>query len=124
MGLSIGALLGGKIFMEQFSKRDRKEQYKNRVVTGGVYCIKCNGNGRMWIKSTKDLAGQKNKFEFFTSTNFCPEPGMNSEWKQYGAASFSFTVLEEINKGETQTNLEFAEDIRTLYDMWMEKQSV
>jgi hypothetical protein len=104
--------------MEQFSKRDRKEQYKNRVVTGGIYCIKCSGNGRTWIKSTKDLAGQKNKFEFFTSTNFCPEPGMNLEWKQYGANSFSFTVLE------TQTDQEFAEDIRTLYDMWMEKLSV
>ena len=49
---------------------------------------------------------------------------MNLEWKQYGANSFSFTVLEEINKGETQTDQEFAEDIRTLYDMWMEKQSV
>ncbi|MGF7143449.1 hypothetical protein HNQ56_001872 [Anaerotaenia torta] len=109
--------------MEQFSKKDRKEQYKTRLVTGGVYCIECSGNGRKWIKSTQDLAGQKNKFEFFVSTNLCPEPGMNSEWKQYGANSFSFTILEEINKGETQTDQEFAEDIHTLYDMWLEKQS-
>lgn len=109
--------------MEQFSKKEIKEQYKNRVVTGGVYCIECNGNGHKWIKSTKDLAGQKNKFEFFVSTDFCPEPGMHPEWKQYGAKTFSFTVLEEINKGDTQTDREFAEDIRILYDMWMEKQS-
>lgn len=109
--------------MEKLSKKEIKEQYKNRKVTGGIYCIKCNGNGRIWVKSTKDIAGQKNRFEFFVSTNFCPEPGMNPEWSQYGANSFSFAVLEEIEKGETQTDREFAEDIKLLYDMWMEKQS-
>ncbi|SHO45085.1 GIY-YIG nuclease family protein [Anaerocolumna xylanovorans] len=108
--------------MENFSKKEIKEQYKNRIVIGGVYCIKCNGNGRTWIKSTKDITGQINKLNFFVSTNSCPEPGMYSEWNQYGANSFSFTILEEIKKGETQTDREFAEDICVLYDMWMEKQ--
>jgi hypothetical protein len=122
VGLSIGSLNGRNKCMEQFSKKERKEQYKSRVVTGGVYCIKCDGNGRSWIKSTKDLAGQKNRFEFFVSTDYCPEPGMSFEWKQYGANSFSFTVLEKIDKGATQTDREFTEDIRTLYDLWMEKQ--
>lgn len=109
--------------MENLIKKDMKEQYKNRKVTGGVYCIKCNGNNRVWMKSTKDIAGQINKFEFFVSTNFCPEPSMHAEWKQYGAKSFSFEVLEELEKGETQSDKEFADDIRILYDMWIENQS-
>ncbi|MDF2485962.1 MAG: hypothetical protein K0R46_2130, partial [Herbinix sp.] len=59
--------------MDKLSKKEIKEQYKNRTVIGGVYCIKCNGSGRKWIKSTKDITGQINKFEFFVSTNLCPE---------------------------------------------------
>ncbi len=99
-------------------KKDRKEQYRNRKVTGGIYSITCSGNGRVWIKSTKDITGQMNKFEFFVSTNFCPEPSMNQEWNKFGAASFSIEILEELEKGETQTDKEFADDIKVLYEMW------
>ena len=108
--------------MEKLSKKELQEQYKNRIVIGGVYCIECNGNGRRWIKSTKDIAGQKNRFEFFISTNCCPEPSMSTEWNQYGAKTFSFVVLDEIKKGETQTEREFTEDIEVLLKMWIEKQ--
>lgn len=106
--------------MERLSKKEIKEQYKNRVVAGGVYCIKCGGSGRKWIKSSPDLAGQINKFEFFVSTNSCPEPAMSSDWKQYGADTFSIEILEKLEKSETQTDKEFADDIRVLYDMWIE----
>lgn len=107
--------------MEKLSKRELKENYKNRTVIGGVYCIKCNANGHMWIKSTTDLMGQKNKFEFSISAHSCLEPQMYKEWNQYGADSFSFVILEEIKKGETQTEREFADDIDILLEMWTEK---
>lgn len=106
--------------MERLSKKEIKEQYKNRVVAGGVYCIKCSGSGRKWIKSSPDLAGQINKFEFFVSTNSCPEPAMRSDWNQYGAEAFSISVLEKLEKKETQSDEEFADDIRALYEMWLE----
>lgn len=108
--------------MESLSKKELKEHYKNRSVVGGVYCIKCNGNGRTWLKSTKDLEGQKNRFQFFVSTNTCPEPSMLADWKQYGANSFSIVILEELKKGDTQSDREFADDISVLLDMWLEKQ--
>jgi hypothetical protein len=109
------------LLMEGYTKKDLQTQYKNRTVVGGIYSIKCNGNGQVWLKSTKDLQGQKNKFIFFTSTNSCPEPGMRSDWEAHGAASFSFTVLEEITKKETQTDREFNEDLKLLLEMWNEK---
>lgn len=106
--------------MEKHSRKELKEQYKNREVIGGVYCIKCNANGRMWIKSTKDMQSVKKRFEFFTETNTCPEMCMYAEWNQYGPETFSFAVLEELKKGETQTEREFSDDIDALLQMWIE----
>lgn len=106
--------------MEKLSKKELKEQYKNRVVSGGIYCIKCNANGRMWIKSTKDMQSAKKRFEFFIETNMCPEMCMFTEWNQYGSNTFSFVVLEELKKGETQTEREFSDDIDALLQMWIE----
>lgn len=108
--------------MDKFLKKELKEQYKNRTVIGGVYCIKCNSNGRQWIKSTMDMTGQKNRFDFSVSVDSCLEPSMRLEWTQYGAESFSFQILEEIKKGETQTEKEFADDVEALLEMWIEKQ--
>lgn len=95
------------------------EQYKNKRAVGGIYCIKCNANNRTWIKAARDLEGQKNRYEFFISTNTCPEPAMIGEWSQYGAESFTFDILEELKQGETQTEQEFTEDIEILLKIWM-----
>ena len=106
--------------MDPSKKRELKNGYKEKAVVGGIYRIQCNGNHRAWLKSTRNLSGQQNKFEFSLSINSCPEPGMRAEWVQYGAQSFSFTILEQIQKKETQTDQEFSEDIQILLNMWME----
>ncbi|NCB30242.1 MAG: GIY-YIG nuclease family protein [Clostridia bacterium] len=103
------------------NKKELKDLYKSRVIVGGVYRITCSGSGRTWLKSTKDLQGQANKFRFAIQNHTCPEPGMRADWLQHGAASFSFAILEELEKRNTQTDAEFSEDIRTLFKMWLEK---
>jgi hypothetical protein len=108
--------------METRSKKELKKNYKNRTVIGGIFGIKCHGNDRIWIKSTKDMAGQKNRFGFSLATNSCPEPGMLADWKRYGAKSFAFVVLEEIEKGETQTEKEFSDDVAMLFEIWHDKE--
>lgn len=107
--------------MENTDKRELKNYYKNKEKIGGIYCIQCGENGRMWVKSTRDMVGQKNKFEFSISINSCPEPGMLAEWNKYGAKSFHFAILEEIVKKEMQTEREFKEDIDVLLELWLEK---
>lgn len=108
--------------MDSATRKELRAAYKEQAMVGGVYCIQCSGNQRQWIKSTKNLAGQQNKFTFAMDIHSCPEPGMLAEWNRYGAQSFSFTVLEQLVKKETQTEQEFAEDIDVLLALWMEKQ--
>ena len=110
--------------MDKSKRKELIEQYKNKKATGGIYCIKCSVNNRTWLKATRDMEGQKNRYEFFFSTNSCPEPAMLPEWNQYGAKTFSFEILEELEQGETQTSKEFAEDLEVLLQIWMEKRAV
>ena len=110
--------------MGKLSKKDLKEQYKNRVIIGGVYCVKCSDTDNRWTRATTDMQGSKNRFAFSVSTNSCPETCMIEAWKQFGATAFSFEILEEIKKKETQTAREFSDDVNTLLELWTEKRNV
>lgn len=107
--------------MDKQSKKELKERYKNREVIGGVFFIKCNAANMYWLKSTTNMQSAKNRFEFNIDMNSCPETSMLKAWKQYGAEIFSFEVLEEIKKKETQTGHEFSDDVDTLMEIWTEK---
>lgn len=107
--------------MEKQSKKALKEKYKNRVLIGGVYYIKCKDSGNVWIRATTDLQGSKNRFLFSVSVDNCPEPCMADTWNQYGKSAFSFEILEELQKKELQTDREFSEDVNTLLEIWTEK---
>lgn len=103
-------------------KKALKDLYKNRTVTGGVFAIRCEGSGHTWLKAAQNLAGQQSRFQFAVTHDSCWEPGMLPDWKEYGAASFTFTVLEELEKRPDQTDAEFAQDIKTLLALWQEKE--
>jgi len=104
------------------NRKELKRLYKSRPAIGGVYCISCNGNGRAWIDATKNMTAQLNSFRFSTSNGMCPNPELRAEWLEYGNESFTFTVLEELEKNETQTDAQFSNDIAVLLKMWQEKQ--
>lgn len=107
--------------MDNHTRKDISAQYKNRVQIGGVFGIKCTAANQLWIRKTEDMQGSKNRFSFSVSTRSCPEPRMLESWKAYGPESFTFEVLEELPKKETQTADEFSADIAVLYEMWQDK---
>ncbi len=107
--------------MSSDRKRELKSAYKSRPIVGGVCCFRCSGNGRCWIQSTRDIESLRNRFNFSIATKGAPEPSMREEWLKYGTESFSFSVLEELKKREDQTDKEFADDLKLLYEIWLEK---
>lgn len=107
--------------MNDLSKKELKEQYRQQEHIGGIYRITCTQSEHQWILSATNLQGAKNRFAFSVATNSCPEHSMSADWELYDASSFSFEILEELKQTETQTNREFSDDIRTLLDLWREK---
>jgi len=107
--------------MDAALKRKLRQQYKAQPLHGGVYRICCTPAGSAWLRATTELQGAKNRFTFACNVGSCPEPAMRAAWAQYGPASFTLEVLEELEQKETQTEHEFSEDIAVLRELWAEK---
>ncbi|WP_453992302.1 GIY-YIG nuclease family protein [Bacillus nitroreducens] len=80
-------------------KKTLKQIYKETPIEGGVFQIKNNQNGKLYIGSTrnfKTLNGLKFSLEAgaFSPTN----KELQEDWNQYGAGAFSIDKLETLKK--------------------------
>ena len=107
--------------MDSQKKKELIAGYKERKISGGVYMITNTKTGMRLLAAETNLEGSKNKFDFCIKTNLCSYPKLQEEWKRYGAQAFTFEVLEELKKDETQTDREFAQDIGALFELWQER---
>ena len=103
------------------ARKELKQQYEQRKIVGGVYLIKNTRGEKMLLEATTDIRGSRNRFDFSLKTGSCADMRLQEDWKKWGADSFVFQVLEEHEKGDSQTMAEFQSDISILKDLWGEK---
>ena len=103
------------------TKKELIAQYKERETTGGVYIIRNTRNNKLLLDAATDIKIVRNRFEFAHKTGSCVNMKLQKDWAEHGSGSFVLEVLEELRKGETQTDKEFKADIDLLKEMWSEK---
>jgi hypothetical protein len=106
------------------TRKELKQRYEQRKIVGGVYLIKNTQSGKSLLEAATDLRGSRNRFDFAQKTGSCVDMRIQQEWKKWGADAFVFEVLEEHEKGNSQTMEEFQSDISVLKDLWGEKLSL
>ena len=104
-------------------KKELQEQYKEREIIGGVYLIRNTLNNKLFLDASLDLQGSRNRFEFAQKTGSGLNMKLQKDWTEQGGSQFVFEVLEELKKGETQTQTEFKADVDLLKKLWLEKLS-
>jgi hypothetical protein len=107
--------------MNDEAKRKMRAAYRERTVVGGVYAITNTVTGKRLVECTQSISGIRNRFEFSQATGAAVSLRLQKDWDTDGPGSFTFEVLEELEKGEAQTPQEFANDLKVLREMWLEK---
>lgn len=95
--------------------------WRERTVVGGVCAIRCTANNRVLLSAVADPAGLRNRFQFSAATGSCTFPPLAADWSRYGGAAFTFSVLEELEKGADQTDAQFKADLEALAALWRER---
>ena len=101
-------------------KKELKNMFKERMQIGGVFAIQNTLKRKLYIDSAKDIAAAKNRFEHFGAGTYAKLTG---DCAAQNGEGFSFEVLEELHKGELQSDKEFQDDLLLLKSMWTEKLS-
>lgn len=107
--------------MDAGKRKALKDAYKEKKAVGGVCVIECAGNHKKLLQASRDVEGLRHRFDFAKKINSCPDPSLRGEWERYGGDSFTFRVLETLEKGEAQSDADFRDDVNTLLKLWREK---
>lgn len=107
--------------MDRQNRKELIQNYKDRKVIGGIYCIKNTVNNKVLLQSTVDLQGGLNRFEFAKNTGSCVSLFLQKDWAAFGKDVFIVEVLDRLEKSNEQTQKEFLKDIKDLEEIWKEK---
>jgi group I intron endonuclease len=101
------------------TRKELKEEYKQIKFKMGVFQIKNNINGKIFIGSSLDLKAiwyaQKLQLDIGMHQN----NELQKDWKEFGSENFSYEILDEINQTEDKP-IDYKKEIRTLEDMIIE----
>lgn len=107
--------------MKPQNKKDLLAAYKQRKQVGGVYAVTNTKTGKSLVLASADLRGIQKRYEFARLTGGCFHPKLQRDAETCGNDAFTFVVLEELEKKETQTDREFQDDLETLLAMRLEQ---
>jgi hypothetical protein len=102
-------------------RKELKDAYKQRKIIGGIYRVMNTRTGMYLFGYVPDIQAKQNAFSFSVSSNVVFDNRLRQDWESLGGGSFSFEVLETLDKKKDQTQEQFVEDLKTLAEIWDEK---
>ena len=112
---------GGADDMKNEKRKQAIYEYKEKKTTGGVYKITNTESKKSLIKGEIDLSSMQNRFNFSVKTNSCLNLKLREDWNKYGANSFTFEVLEEVEMKSEMDRRQFKKQLDELADKYSEK---
>ena len=82
--------------MEKARRKELVREYRERKQMMGIYAVRCEPAGKIWIAATKNLDRQQNGIWFQLRGNNHPNKAMLAAWKAH-CASFKYEILEEVD---------------------------
>jgi hypothetical protein len=84
----------------------------------GVYQIKNNTNGKIFVHSFANLKSKWLTIKMQLDMGRHPNSGLQKDWNEYGADSFTYEVLEE-KKQEPDMDIKW--ELQQMEKAWLEK---
>ncbi|HYH04870.1 MAG TPA: GIY-YIG nuclease family protein [Bacillota bacterium] len=99
-----------------------KQEYKDRPKNTGVYQIKNQLNGKVFVASSPNLDGMANRFAMGVKYGWFSNGNrqLEEEMKTYGPENFTFEILDQLKPSEDR-QYDYREDLKALEALWVEK---
>lgn len=111
----------GESVVKKIDKQRRKElleQYKEMKTYMGVFQVKNNVNGKIFIDSCSNLKNRWFTLKMHLDTGRHPNSELQKDWNSFGPEAFTYEVLEQ-KEADKVTDVRW--ELKKLKQKWLEK---
>ncbi|WP_441479550.1 GIY-YIG nuclease family protein [Bosea sp. 2KB_26] len=87
----------GRWIVKSEDRKAAVAAYKLRKAVPGIYVVACATTGQQWAGSAPDLGTIWNRLSFTLRQGANTHRSLQSAWRDHGAESFSFEVVERVD---------------------------
>jgi len=82
--------------MDNATKKEAVRAYKERKQLQGIFAIRCDASGEVWVASSPNLDALQNREWFVLRSGGHRNKAIQAAWNAHGDASFRYEILEEV----------------------------
>lgn len=75
--------------------------YKERKVVGGIYLVRCEASGEVWVGQWPDIETIQTRLWFTLRQGMNPHKELLEAWRRHGEEWFRFEILEKLEAEES-----------------------
>ena len=102
------------------TRKELIEEYKQTKPPMGVFQIKNEANGKIWLEGSTDMNAKWNRHRLQLNFGNHPNADLQSDWKTFGESQFTFSVIDAIIPKEG-VNMDYAKEIKMLETMYVDE---
>jgi hypothetical protein len=87
--------------MKTIDRKAAIAAYKERKAIIGIYLVRCLASGEVWVGQSPNLDTVQNRIWFTLRQGSSPHPRLQKAWRDHGADSFVFEVVEQLEDEES-----------------------
>jgi hypothetical protein len=117
-----------KLAMDKQRKKELAATYTEQARPMGVYQIRNTTNEKIWVSSSMDLPGARNRLAFMKQMGMCSIHEIKPDWERFGPDAFVFEELDQVPLPEADGTTggvpdlkQLQEDVDFLLHLWLEK---
>ncbi|HYH14579.1 MAG TPA: GIY-YIG nuclease family protein [Flavisolibacter sp.] len=102
------------------SQKELKNEYKSAKPKMGIFQIKNQINGKIYIDSSTNLEAIWNRHKTELKFGGHRNEGLQKEWNEFGEEHFTFDILSELTQKEEEM-LNYTAELKELKAMYVEE---
>ena len=102
------------------TKKELKEEYKQKKFKPGVYRIVNKVNGKIFIGSSVNLEAALRSQKFQLETGGHMNNGLQKDWNQMGEENFLFEIIDEVNPDDDKI-VDLSKEVKALEEIHIDE---
>lgn len=101
-------------------RKKLKQEYKGTVQPKGVYAVRNNQNGKVFLAGSLNLYNIVERVRWRLNQGGYPNEDLQQDWKARGEGAFSIEIMETLPLKDDPA-YDYDEDLKILELLWLDK---